>query len=82
MNVIVESASSNQLTIYTGVAPTQIKSLVWETSTTTSVSVRWTLPESNGGLPLTGFTLYYDVGQTGTYEIIQIADTFTRTYEL
>lgn len=51
--------------VYAGVAPSQIKILKWEASNTTSVTVRWVLPESNGGLSLTKFTLYHDVGQTG-----------------
>jgi hypothetical protein len=80
VNVIGESEASNELTVYAGVAPTQIKSLLWETSTTTSVTVRWTLPVSNGGLPLTKFSLHYDVGQTGTYETVDIVDTYTRNY--
>lgn len=67
VNVIGESSSSNRLTVQAGIVPSQIKSLLWQTSTTTSVTVKWIQPESNGGLPLTKFTLYFDVGQTGTF---------------
>lgn len=82
INVIGESDASNELTVYAGVAPSQIKSLLWETSTTTSVTVRWNLPESNGGLPLTKFSLHYDVGQTGIYQTVDIVDTYSRNYQL
>jgi hypothetical protein len=67
VNEIGESDDSNILTVHAGIVPTKIQSLLWETSTSTSVTVKWTQPESNGGLSLTQFTLYYDVGQTGTY---------------
>lgn len=82
VNVIGESEASNLLTVFAGIAPTQIKSLMWESSSTTSVTVKWALPESNGGLPLTKFTLYIDVGRTGTFVPLDIVDTFTRTYLL
>lgn len=44
--------------------------------------MRWELPESNGGLTLTHFTIYYDLQQTGSYESVLIIDTFQRTYTL
>jgi predicted phage tail protein len=62
VNEIGESNDSNNLTIFAGTTPSQIKFLKWESSNTTSVTVRWTLPNSNGGLTLTKFTLYYDLG--------------------
>jgi len=40
------------------------------------------LPETNGGLSLTHFTLYTDIGQTGTYTSQEFTDTFTRVHEL
>ena len=82
-NVIGESVPSDPLTIYTGMVPSKITSLVWESSTTTSITFRWILPESNGGLSLQKFKLYVDVGQTGqpTTEI-EISDVFSRTHTL
>ncbi len=46
------------------------------------MTVRWILPVSNGGLSLTKFTVYVDVGQTGTFTAVDILDTFQRTYQL
>lgn len=76
VNEIGESLASNYLVVHAGVIPSKIRSLRWESSTTTSVTVRWQLPESNGGLQLSQFTLYYDIGQTGSFETIAITDTF------
>jgi hypothetical protein len=46
------------------------------------VTAKWILPESTGGLSLTQFTLYYDVGQTGSYQSVSITDGFIRSYTL
>lgn len=82
VNEIGESLSSNELTVYAGIAPTQIQDLDSDASTTTSVTVRWTLPSSNGGLQLTHFTVYHDIGQTGVFTPVEITDTFLRTFTL
>jgi len=50
--------------------------LEWQASTKTSVTVRWILPVSNGGLSITKFSLYYDIGRTGNFVKIDITDTF------
>jgi len=68
VNEIGESEPSNQVVIHMGVEPSQIQTLVWEDSTTTSVTVRWMPPQWNGGISLTKFTVYYDIGQTGTFD--------------
>jgi len=47
-----------------------------ESSTTTSIFMRWDFPASNGGLALIKYTVYLDVGQTGaTTKTINIANT-------
>lgn len=76
VNQIGESVASNQLTINAGITPSQITSLTWEASTTISVTVKWILPASNGGLSLTKFSLYYDIGQTGVFTETDITNTF------
>jgi hypothetical protein len=95
-NVIGESLASAGLTVHAGVAPSQIKSFAWLSSTATSVTVRWGLPESNGGLALAGFTIYYtlfvDADANGIFQDteivggadqqIEIADPARRTYTL
>lgn len=81
INEIGESSASDPLTIYTGIAPSKITYLVWESSTTTSVTFRWALPEFNGGLSLQKFKLYIDVGKTGQPpKVVEILDIFQRSY--
>lgn len=77
VNAIGESNPSVFLTIYAGTVPSKIKTLVWQDSNTTSITVRWDAPSSNGSLSLTKFVLYIDEGRTGTpTQTITIADTF------
>jgi len=52
-NEIGESLSSAPLTIHVGILPSKIKNVRLESSTTTSIFLRWDFPESNGGLALT-----------------------------
>lgn len=79
----VSGHSSPPLTLYTGYVPSKITYLVWEDSTTTSVEFRWKLPESNGGLSLTKFKCYIDVGQTGSFDTEEeILDIYTRTFKV
>lgn len=82
VNQIGESQASNQIQVNVGVAPSQISNLQWSASTTTSVTVSWGLPQSTGGLMLTKFTVYYDVGQTGVFTAVHITNTFQRTFQL
>jgi len=62
VNVIGESLDSNELELHAGTVPVKITSLLWETSTSTSITVRWTKPSSNGNLTLTKYTIYMDAG--------------------
>lgn len=39
-------------------------------------------PQSKGGLPLTKFTVYYDVGLTGNYLTHTITDTYSTSFTL
>jgi len=75
-NEIGESLSSTPLTIHVGILPSKITGVRLESSTTTSIFMRWDFPASNGGLALTKYTVYLDVGQTGaTTKTINIANT-------
>jgi hypothetical protein len=76
VNEIGESDASNVLEIYAGTVPSKIQYLDWHDSSVNSVTVRWQLPETNGGLTLTKFTLYIDIGQSGTYSPLELQDTF------
>lgn len=85
MNELGESTPSNELTVHAGVQPSQVDFLEWESSTTTSVTIRWQLPHSNGGLELQHFTIYYDMYDDrplGSFESVIITDTYQRTYTL
>jgi len=80
VNAIGESDPSSALTIHAGTVPSKIRTLIWEASTTTSITVRWEAPVSNGNLSLESFILYIDEGRTGTpSQTITITDTFQRT---
>lgn len=74
--------ASDSLEYSAGIAPSKIEVLAWEASSTTSVTVKWELPEFNGGLPLTHFSVYFDIGQTGTFEEYNEYNTFMRTFTL
>ncbi len=81
LNEIGESLQSLPLTIYAGTVPSKIKTLVWDQSTSTSITVRWEPPASNGDLSLLSYILYIDEGRTGTpSRTITITDTFQRKY--
>lgn len=52
-----------------------------QSSTTTTITVGFSYPESNGGLSLTKYTVYLDVGQTGTpTSTITMTDTSQNYY--
>lgn len=75
-NIIGESLPSAVLTVHVGVLPSKIVKVVLKSSTTTSLLIGWAYPLSNGGLSLTQYTVYLDVGQTGaTTSTIAITNT-------
>jgi hypothetical protein len=75
-NEIGESLSSSPLTIHVGILPSKITGVILESSTTTSIFIRWNFPASNGGLALDKYTVYLDVGQTGaTTKTVVLTDT-------
>ena len=82
VNEIGESPHSSQLALHAGTPPSKILTLLWESSSTTTVEFRWALPESNGGLPISSFRLYVDVGQTGAAVEGEVVDVFARTHQL
>lgn len=82
-NALGESPYSNRLTVHTGIVPSKILNVRLESSTTTSLFIRWDFPESNGGLSLTQYTVYLDVGQTGAVtQTITISDTLQNSVEV
>ena len=81
VNAIGESAASNILTVNAGTIPSKIYSVSYVSSTTTTIKFKWLNPTSNGGLPITKFTVYMDVGQTGTFTAYQVTDPSQNYYE-
>ncbi len=82
-NEIGESSKSAPLTIHAGILPSKILSVKLGSSTTTSILLRWSFPESNGGLSLTKYTVYLDVGHTGApTSTVDITDTLTNELDV
>lgn len=83
VNQIGESMPSVALTIHAGTVPAKIQGVELEASTTTSLSLRWDFPLSNGGLSLTQYTVYLDVGQTGAInQVLSVSDTLQNYLEV
>ena len=66
-NIIGEGLPCSPLTVYAGTIPSKVLNITLASSTTTSLYIVWNFPESNGGLSLTQYTVYLDVGQTGSF---------------
>lgn len=79
VNVVGESVDSNKLELHAGTVPVKITSLLWETSTSTSITIRWMKPSSNGNLPLLKYTIYSDPGQKGVWTPTVLTDAYART---
>lgn len=66
VNAIGESVDSTAFTLNVGTVPSKVDPVILVSSTTTSIKVQWKPPTTNGGLPLTKYKVYLDVGQTGS----------------
>ena len=80
VNTLGESGDSSIVTATIGLKPDKMNAVTLDSSTITSITIRWVEPSSNGGLPLLAFIIYYDVGQTGTYASYTETDTSKRTF--
>ena len=81
VNTLGESVDSTPaLIVIAGLPPAKMAQPTLSTSTITSITIKWVEPSSNGGLPITGYKVYFDVGQTGTYAPYTITDTTIVTY--
>lgn len=81
-NAIGESVDSSSVNVYSGTVPSKILNVVLDASTTTSITIRYDPPETNGGLTLTSFNIYHDIGQTGSFTQIQETDVSVLTRSL
>ena len=80
-NSFGESTNSNTLSYTAGMPPSKMLPLTKSAATTTTIDVSWLPPSDTGGLPITGYTLSHDKGQTGTFTDVALAATLT-TYQL
>ena len=65
VNDIGEGVKSTALTVYTGVAPSKMTGTsepYLDSSTSTSITIRWLPPSYNGGAVLTSFEVHFDIG--------------------
>lgn len=82
VNAIGESADSASVAVNAGTVPSKISNVFLSASTATSVTVGWDAPSSNGGLTITQYNIYYDVGQTGSFSTHTETDNSVFTYQL
>ena len=66
VNAIGDSFNSNILNIHAGTVPSKIMQVALVSSSTSSIKFEWENSQSNGGLPISKYSVYLDVGQTGT----------------
>jgi hypothetical protein len=86
VNSIGESAhSSPALALHTGLVPSRLLDLTAPrlvASTATSITIAWLPPAYNGGAPLAGYRVYWDVGSSGTWASAPVTDLAAPTYTL
>lgn len=61
-----ESQPSDSLVKYACILPEQPSVPVRVGGTRTELDLKWSIPQDNGGCPLTGFNLYRDDGNGGS----------------
>ena len=81
VNAIGESNPSSALTVNVGTVPSKISEVTLQSSTSTTFTIQWPYPQSNGGLSLTQFTVYLDEGQTGTFSPVTVSDPNENYYQ-
>ena len=80
VNTLGESSDSNQLSAVVGLPPGKMLPPTLNASSSTSITIGWVSPTSNGGLPVTGYNVYMDIGQTGTFTLLKQSDPTVMTY--
>ncbi len=80
VNSLGESANSATLSVVVGLSPAKMSQPTLSASTTSSITIKWVEPSSNGGLSITGYNVYVDSGQTGIFTSYSITDASIRTY--
>jgi titin len=74
-NTFGESLDSNILSITAGDVPDKITNLTSSNPDGTSVVLSFDAPEDDGGNLITGYNIYYDDGQTGTFSLVSVTST-------
>ncbi len=85
VNAIGEGARSPTFDLHTGVVPSKMtgsSAPVLDSSTPTSITIRWLPPVYNGATSLTEYGLYHDIGQTGSFQKIPLVDLSATVYTL
>jgi hypothetical protein len=73
-NMYGESSGSNTLTLIVGLKPVIPPTPSVSTSTSVSITIQVEPSQDNGGSPITSYTVYYDVGQTGIFTSVALTD--------
>ena len=86
VNAIGESTKSTPvLALHTGLQPSKMigsSAPRLDTSTSTSISIKWLPPSYNGGASLTEYAVHHDVGQTGTFTKVALTDLTVTSWTL
>jgi len=81
VNRLGESASSNSILFTAGNLPDAMPTPYLISTTLYSIQFGWSEILNNGGVIITAFNVYYDIGKTGTYTISQ-KDINTKQFTL
>jgi len=86
VNAIGEGAKSAPvLALHTGLAPSKMTGTSapsLDSSTSTSITIKWLPPSYNGGASLAEYVVYHDVGRTGTFHRVPLTDLTVTTWTL
>ena len=79
-NINGEGPASTEMTTYACEAPSTMAAPVRTASTATTMTIRWTHPEDNGGCLITSFAVFRDDGNGGeiNIEANAVSDTNVR----
>ena len=83
VNMYGESVDSDQEVVIIGMKPTTPSIPILTSQTSSSLALQIVPSSSNGGVPITKYTVYHDIGQSGTFaktDITNLADlTWSRS---
>ena len=80
VNIYGESIDSDQEIVIIGQKPTTPSIPILTTQSSSDLGLQIVPSSSNGGVPITKYTVYYDIGQTGTFTKTDITDLADLTW--